>query len=56
MRAENRRLAKEIGEHVRESINKNVERGLQTHRSLDKSDARRLARQLAGGPRISRAL
>jgi hypothetical protein len=49
-------LDKRIGKEVREGINRNVERGLNTNRALDKSDARRLARQLAGGPRISRAL
>jgi hypothetical protein len=49
-------LDKRIGKEVREGINRNVERGLNTNRALDKSDARRMARQLAGGPRISRAL
>jgi hypothetical protein len=56
MRQENRKLAKEIGHEVREGMNKNFERGLNTARSLDRSDARRFARQLAGGARISRAL
>jgi hypothetical protein len=56
MRRENRRLAKEIGHEVREGMNKNFERGLRTNRSMDVSDARRLARKLAGGARISRAL
>jgi hypothetical protein len=49
-------LDKRIGKEVREGINRNMERGLDTNRALGKSEARRLARQLAGGPRISRAL
>jgi hypothetical protein len=54
MRQENRKLAKEIGHEVREGMNKNFERGLRTNRSMDVSDARRLAHKLAGGSRISR--
>jgi hypothetical protein len=56
MRQEKRKLAREIGHEVREGMNKNFERGLRTNRSMDVSDARRLARKLAGGARISRAL
>jgi len=56
MRQENRKLAKEIGHEVREGMNENFERGLRTNRSMDASDARRMAHKLAGGARISRAL
>jgi hypothetical protein len=56
MRQENRKLAKEIGHEVCEGMNKNFERGLRTNRSMDASDARRLAHKLAGGARISRAI
>jgi hypothetical protein len=56
MRQEKRKLAREVGHEVREGMNKNFERGLRTNRSMDVSDARRLARKLAGGARISRAL
>lgn len=49
------RILASVGVEIREGVNHNMERGLNTGRSMDRSELRRDALKLAGGPLIARA-